>query len=137
MTALVGTSGKGKSTCVSLLQRFYEQQDGEILLDNEPLKSYDHRFLHKKVIQHYGFDHANHSPALDNFCLLSVFKFKNYWEKNILFEFSTTAVTFGVAAKLIVQQETSVRNHTCTDTLRPEGSWELKADDSVIDRLLW
>uniref|UniRef100_A0AAQ4QFA9 ABC transporter domain-containing protein n=1 Tax=Gasterosteus aculeatus aculeatus TaxID=481459 RepID=A0AAQ4QFA9_GASAC len=49
MTALVGTSGKGKSTCVSLLQRFYEQQDGEILLDNEPLKSYDHRFLHKKI----------------------------------------------------------------------------------------
>ncbi|XP_037330989.2 antigen peptide transporter 2-like [Pungitius pungitius] len=49
MTALVGTSGQGKSTCVSLLQRFYEQQDGEILLDNEPLRSYDHRFLHKKV----------------------------------------------------------------------------------------
>ncbi|KAM6904292.1 antigen peptide transporter 2a [Lycodopsis pacificus] len=49
MTALVGTSGKGKSTCVSLLERFYEQQDGEILLDNEPLKSYDHRFLHKKI----------------------------------------------------------------------------------------
>ncbi|XP_026155850.1 antigen peptide transporter 2a isoform X2 [Mastacembelus armatus] len=49
MTALVGPSGEGKSTCVSLLQRFYEPQDGEILLDNEPLKSYDHRFLHKKV----------------------------------------------------------------------------------------
>ncbi|XP_054462085.1 antigen peptide transporter 2a [Anoplopoma fimbria] len=49
MTALVGPSGKGKSTCVSLLERFYEQQDGEILLDNEPLESYDHRFLHKKI----------------------------------------------------------------------------------------
>ncbi|KAM8840533.1 antigen peptide transporter 2a [Spinachia spinachia] len=49
MTALVGTSGKGKSTCVSLLQRFYEQQDGEILLDNKPLKFYDHRFLHKMI----------------------------------------------------------------------------------------
>ncbi|XP_022625025.1 antigen peptide transporter 2-like [Seriola dumerili] len=49
MTALVGPSGEGKSTCVSLLQRFYEPQDGRILLDNEPLKSYDHRYLHKKV----------------------------------------------------------------------------------------
>uniref|UniRef100_A0A8C9XBC7 Transporter associated with antigen processing, subunit type a n=1 Tax=Sander lucioperca TaxID=283035 RepID=A0A8C9XBC7_SANLU len=49
MTALVGPSGKGKSTCASLLERFYEQQSGEILLDNEPLKCYDHRFLHKKI----------------------------------------------------------------------------------------
>ncbi|KAI3358843.1 hypothetical protein L3Q82_015241, partial [Scortum barcoo] len=49
MTALVGPSGEGKSTCASLLQRFYEPQDGEILLDNEPLKSYDHSFLHKKI----------------------------------------------------------------------------------------
>ncbi|KAK2830763.1 hypothetical protein Q5P01_018694 [Channa striata] len=49
MTALVGPSGEGKSTCVSLLERFYEPQDGDILLDNKPLKSYDHRFLHKKV----------------------------------------------------------------------------------------
>lgn len=49
MTALVGPSGEGKSTCVSLLERFYESQSGEILLDSEPLKSYDHRFLHKKI----------------------------------------------------------------------------------------
>ncbi|XP_070777592.1 antigen peptide transporter 2a [Enoplosus armatus] len=49
MTALVGPSGEGKSTCVSLLERFYEPQVGEILLDSEPLKSYDHHFLHKKV----------------------------------------------------------------------------------------
>lgn len=49
MTALVGPSGEGKTTCVSLLERLYEPQEGEILLDNEPLKSYDHRFLHQKV----------------------------------------------------------------------------------------
>lgn len=49
MTALVGPSGEGKTTCVSLLERFYEPQDGEILLDNQPLKSYDNRFLHQKV----------------------------------------------------------------------------------------
>uniref|UniRef100_A0A672YS61 Antigen peptide transporter 2-like n=1 Tax=Sphaeramia orbicularis TaxID=375764 RepID=A0A672YS61_9TELE len=49
VTALVGASGGGKSTCVSLLQRFYEPQSGEILLDNEQLKSYEHRYLHKKI----------------------------------------------------------------------------------------
>ncbi|XP_039977560.1 antigen peptide transporter 2a [Xiphias gladius] len=49
MTALVGPSGGGKSTCVSLVERFYEPQDGEILLDNEPLRSYDHYYFHKKV----------------------------------------------------------------------------------------
>lgn len=49
VTALVGPSGEGKSTCVSLLQRLYEAQKGEILLDGEPLKSYDHHFFHKKI----------------------------------------------------------------------------------------
>nr|XP_015829499.2 antigen peptide transporter 2a isoform X2 [Nothobranchius furzeri] len=49
MTALVGPSGEGKSTCVSLLQRLYEPQGGEILLDGQPLKSYDHHFFHKKI----------------------------------------------------------------------------------------
>lgn len=49
MIALVGSSGEGKSTCVSLLERFYDPQDGEILLDGLPLESYDHSFLHKKI----------------------------------------------------------------------------------------
>lgn len=67
MTALVGPSGEGKSTCVSLLERFYEPQDGEILLDNEPVKSYDHRFLHEKVIVITTFTNvAHHSSVIFN-----------------------------------------------------------------------
>ncbi|KAG5830040.1 hypothetical protein ANANG_G00318920 [Anguilla anguilla] len=49
MTALVGASGGGKSTCVSLLERFYQPQDGEILLDGQPLHRYQHKYLHSKV----------------------------------------------------------------------------------------
>lgn len=49
MTALVGPSGSGKTTCVSLLKRLYEPQDGQILLDKEPLHKYKHKYLHHKV----------------------------------------------------------------------------------------
>lgn len=50
MTALVGSSGGGKSTCVSLLQRFYQPQHGHVLLDGQPLQNYQHKYLHSKVM---------------------------------------------------------------------------------------
>ncbi|XP_069491383.1 antigen peptide transporter 2-like isoform X1 [Ambystoma mexicanum] len=49
VTALVGPSGGGKTTCVSLLQRFYKHQDGEILLDGCPIHQYEHKYLHSKI----------------------------------------------------------------------------------------
>lgn len=49
MTALVGMSGGGKSTCVSLLERFYQPQQGQILLDGQPIQNYQHKYLHQKV----------------------------------------------------------------------------------------
>uniref|UniRef100_A0A9J8D367 Transporter associated with antigen processing, subunit type t, teleost specific n=2 Tax=Cyprinus carpio TaxID=7962 RepID=A0A9J8D367_CYPCA len=45
LTALVGPSGGGKTSCVCLLQRFYEPQEGELLLDGEPLYQYQHQYL--------------------------------------------------------------------------------------------
>lgn len=39
-TAIVGKSGAGKSTIISLLLRFYDPQKGSIYIDNEPLKEF-------------------------------------------------------------------------------------------------
>lgn len=47
--ALVGLNGSGKSTCVKLLERFYQPQEGTILLDGEPLNNYSNQYLHQKM----------------------------------------------------------------------------------------
>ena len=39
--ALVGATGSGKSTLVSLIPRLYDPVDGEILLDGEPIRTVD------------------------------------------------------------------------------------------------
>ena len=49
VAALVGPSGNGKSTILALLQRWYCQSGGDILLDNIPIRRYDHEEYHKFV----------------------------------------------------------------------------------------
>ena len=48
-TALVGLSGAGKSTIVSLLDKFYSPQGGSIALDGVPLAEWDTRALRDRV----------------------------------------------------------------------------------------
>ncbi len=47
--ALVGATGSGKSTLISLLLRFYEPQQGEIRVDGIPLKDWDARALRRRI----------------------------------------------------------------------------------------
>jgi ATP-binding cassette subfamily B protein len=47
--AIVGHTGAGKTTIISLLMRFYEPQKGEILLDGVPLTSYDIELLRRSI----------------------------------------------------------------------------------------
>ncbi|XP_074654241.1 ATP-dependent translocase ABCB1-like [Tubulanus polymorphus] len=47
--ALVGTSGCGKSTIVSLLQRLYDVADGSILVDGVDIRSLNTQFLRSRI----------------------------------------------------------------------------------------
>ena len=49
ITALVGLSGAGKSTIVNLLDKFYEPQSGQILLDGVDLREYDTKYLRDHI----------------------------------------------------------------------------------------
>ena len=48
LTAVVGFTGAGKTTLISLLLRFYELSGGRILLDGEPLSQYARRSLRRR-----------------------------------------------------------------------------------------
>ena len=49
ITAFVGLSGAGKSTIINLLDKFYEPQQGCILLDGVDLRDYDTQFLRENI----------------------------------------------------------------------------------------
>jgi ATP-binding cassette subfamily B (MDR/TAP) protein 1 len=46
---LVGASGCGKSTITNLLLRFYNRQDGQILIDGKPIEEYDILELRRQI----------------------------------------------------------------------------------------
>ncbi|MCZ0703959.1 ATP-binding cassette subfamily B protein/subfamily B ATP-binding cassette protein MsbA [Natronobacillus azotifigens] len=48
---LIGATGSGKTSITQLMTRFYEPQEGEVLIDGKPTEDYDLKFLRK----HIGF----------------------------------------------------------------------------------
>lgn len=58
IVALVGGSGSGKSTVISLIERFYEPLAGQILLDGHNIKELDIKWLRQQI----GL--VNQEPAL-------------------------------------------------------------------------
>ena len=50
IVAIVGHSGCGKSTIVSLLERFYDPSDGEVLFCGQNIKDLDNKWYHQKQI---------------------------------------------------------------------------------------
>ena len=49
VVAFVGHSGSGKSTCIQLLERYYDVTEGMITIDGHDIKDIDPRFLHRKI----------------------------------------------------------------------------------------
>ncbi|WCJ22613.1 ABC transporter B family member 11 [Euphorbia peplus] len=47
--ALVGQSGSGKSTMISLIERFYDPQAGEVLIDGVNLKEFQLKWIREKI----------------------------------------------------------------------------------------
>ncbi|XP_051842179.1 bile salt export pump isoform X1 [Antechinus flavipes] len=47
--ALVGSSGCGKSTCVQLLERFYDPTNGKVIIDGHDSKRVNVQFLRSKI----------------------------------------------------------------------------------------
>ena len=58
IVALVGGSGSGKSTVISLIERFYEPLSGQILLDGFDIRHLDLKWLRQQI----GL--VNQEPAL-------------------------------------------------------------------------
>ena len=49
ITALVGQSGAGKSTIINLIPRFYDPQEGEILIDGQNIQRINLNSLRNKI----------------------------------------------------------------------------------------
>ena len=47
--ALVGQSGSGKSTIIGLLERFYDLLEGEVLVDDVPVKDWNLTSLRDQI----------------------------------------------------------------------------------------
>lgn len=49
IVAIVGPTGSGKTTIINLINRFYDVNDGEILIDNQNIKNYRKDDLRKNI----------------------------------------------------------------------------------------
>jgi ATP-binding cassette, subfamily B, bacterial len=49
MVALVGPSGVGKSTLLSLLLRFYDPQQGRVLMDGQDIREFQYRTVRRQI----------------------------------------------------------------------------------------
>ena len=49
IVGIVGTTGSGKSTMINLLMRFYDNYEGEILLDGQNIKDIDMTYYRSKI----------------------------------------------------------------------------------------
>ncbi|KAK7412536.1 hypothetical protein VNO78_04000 [Psophocarpus tetragonolobus] len=90
--ALVGQSGSGKSTVISLLERFYDPDAGEVLIDGVNLKDFQVRWIREQI----GL--VNQEPIL---FAASIKENIAYGKEGATDEEITTAMTLANAKKFI------------------------------------
>ena len=49
VVALCGTSGCGKSSIISLIERFYDPEEGEVLFNGRNIKELDPKWYHSQI----------------------------------------------------------------------------------------
>lgn len=70
MVAFVGRSGSGKTTLINLLTRFYDSQQGKIILDNYELNEYSLMSLRNQVALVSQDIHIFNDTIANNIALL-------------------------------------------------------------------
>lgn len=90
--ALVGQSGSGKSTVISLVERFYDPDSGEVLIDGVDLKKMQLRWIRGKI----GL--VSQEPIL---FATSIRENIAYGKENATYEEIRTAIELANAAKFI------------------------------------
>ena len=53
-TAIVGATGSGKSTIIQLIERFYDPNEGEVVIDERDLKELNIKEVRKTLIGYVG-----------------------------------------------------------------------------------
>lgn len=64
--AFVGSTGAGKTTITNLLNRFYDINEGEILIDGRPLKDYDREHLRQNIAMVLQDTHLFTGTVMEN-----------------------------------------------------------------------
>ncbi len=108
--AIVGYTGAGKTSIISLLSRFYEIQQGEILIDDINIRDYD---IHE-LRRHIGI------------VLQDVFLFAGDIESNIRLG------NFKITKKNIIQASKDVHIHPFIDQLPHKYKQEVKERGSTL-----
>lgn len=71
ITAIVGHTGSGKSTIISLICRLYDIQSGKILIDDIPVEQYTLQSLRKKIAVVLQEPHLFHDTIMNNVTLFN------------------------------------------------------------------
>jgi len=64
--AFVGSTGAGKTTITNLLNRFYDINEGEILIDGKPLKSFNREHLRRNIAMVLQDTHLFTGTVMEN-----------------------------------------------------------------------